>query len=290
MLDGLNSLKVIVLIEDTVPYESNLLAAHGISFYLEAKNESTTMRVLFDVGQSPDALISNMQKLGVEPESIDAIVLSHCHYDHTRGLVKIVEVIGKKELPIIAHPSIFRLNFVTRPFLRHVGMDLLDARERVESAGGRLFLTSDPLELMNGLMTTGEVERQTDFEDVGIELKSISNGRIVEDKMLDDISLVAGVKGKGIVILTGCSHAGIVNIVKQSVKLAGVDKIAGIMGGFHLIEASDDRITKTVGSLKGFDISMISAGHCTGRRAQHELKVAFGGKWKDMGSGVVYEF
>ncbi len=286
----LDSLRVVVVIEDTVPYESGLLGAHGISFYIEAKNEDAIMRVLFDVGQSPDALISNMQKLNINLQDIDAIVLSHCHYDHTRGLVRIIESIGKEEIRIIAHPSIFRLNFITQPYLRHVGMDMTDSKERIEEAGGRPFLTSDPLELMGGLMTTGEVQRVTDFEDVGIDLKTISDGKIVEDKMMDDISLVACVKDKGIVVMTGCSHAGIVNIVRHAVRLAGVEQIAGIMGGFHLIEASEERITKTVKALKEFNISMISAGHCTGKRAQQELRAAFGDRWKDMGSGVEYRF
>ena len=217
-------------------------------------------------------------------------MLSHCHYDHTRGLVRIIESIGKEEIPIIAHPSIFRLNFITQPCLRHVGMDMADSKERIEKAGGRLFLTFDSLELMGGLMTTGEVQRIADFEDVGIDLKTISGGKIVKDEMLDDTSLIACVKDKGIVVITGCSHAGIVNIVKHSVKLAGVEQIAGIIGGFHLIEASEERITRTVKALKEFNISIISAGHCTGKRAQRELRAAFGDRWKDMGSGVEYRF
>jgi len=135
------------------------------------------------------------------------------------------------------------------------------------------------------------VERITDFEEVGIPLKTLNEeGRVVEDVMKDDISLVANVKGKGIVIVSGCSHAGIVNITKKAIKLTGEEKILAIIGGLHLIDASFDRIRKTVEALKGFDIDMISAGHCTGFKAQVELYKAFGERFIPLHTGMKFEF
>ena len=100
-----------------------------------------------------------------------------------------------------------------------------DSRDKIEANGGALYLTTDPLQIMPGLVTTGEVERQTDFEEVGIALKTITdNNKIIEDRMNDDISLVANFKDKGMVIVTGCSHAGIVNIVKQTIEMTGVKR------------------------------------------------------------------
>jgi len=161
-----------------------------------------------------------------------------------------------------------------------------DSREDIERAGGRLFLTEDPLALIAGLVTTGEVPRKTDFENPGIALSTIDNGKLKEDQVLDDISLVACVKNKGIVIITGCSHAGIVNITQYAVELTGIIKIEGIIGGFHLIEASKERIDRTVDALSRFDVNWIAAGHCTGFRAQVALYNKFGERFIPLRTGM----
>ena len=127
--------------------------------------------------------------------------------------------IGRRDIQVIAHRDIFRLNFVTEPYLRHVGIMPGDSSEEIEKAGGSLLLTRDPVKLMSGITITGEVKRQTDFEEVGIALKTIDGGEVVDDQMLDDISVVANVNGKGLVIVTGCSHAGIVNIARHAMEL-----------------------------------------------------------------------
>jgi len=204
----------------------------------------------------------------------------------TQGLSKVLRAIGKKGVPVIAHPSIFRLHFIKYPYLRHVGMMEGDSREDIERAGGRLFLTEDPLALIAGLVTTGEVPRKTDFENPGIALSTIDNGKLKEDQVLDDISLVACVKNKGIVIITGCSHAGIVNITQYAVELTGIIKIEGIIGGFHLIEASKERIDRTVDALSRFDVNWIAAGHCTGFRAQVALYNKFGERFIPLRTGM----
>jgi len=115
-----------------------------------------------------------------------------------------------------------------------------DSRERIEESGGTLYLTRDPLQIMPGLMTTGEVKRQTDFEEVGIPLKTITrDGRVMEDRMVDDTSVIANIGNKEIVIITGCSHAGIVNIVKHSIELTGIKKIKAIIGGVSPLTVFD---------------------------------------------------
>ncbi len=200
-----------------------------------------------------------------------------------------LKAIGKKDLPVIAHPGLFRLNFIDKPYLRHVGVMQEDSREKIEENGGTLYLTEYPLQIMPGLITTGEVKRQTDFEEVGIALKTIVEGKIVEDKMVDDLSLVAQMK-RGNIIITGCSHAGIVNIVKHTIDLSGVDKIEAIIGGLHLVEAQIDRIKKTVDALSDFNISLISAGHCTGFNAQVELRKVFKEKFIPLQTGMKFEF
>ena len=284
----LDSLKVTVLAEDSVLYESPYLGQHGVSFLLEGVKDSNIRRILVDVGQNSQALLGNMRIMNVSPSAIDAIALTHCHYDHTRGVVNMLREIGKRDVRVIAHPDIFRLHFTTEPYLRHVGIMPDDSKENMEKAGGSLFLAKGPFMLMPGIMTTGEVKRQTEFEKVS-GLKTIENGRVKDDQMLDDISVVANIKEKGLAIVTGCSHAGIVNIAKHAMELTGCEKIEGIIGGLHLVDASDARIKRTVKELAKLNISWICAGHCTGFKAQVELYLTFTEKFSPLHTGMQFE-
>jgi len=284
----LNSLKITVLAEDSVLYESRYLGQHGVSFLLEGAKGSDVTRILVDVGQNSQALLNNMKLMNISPSIIDAVVLTHCHYDHTQGVARMLREIGRRDIQVIAHRDIFRLNFVTEPYLRHVGIMPGDSREEIEKAGGSLLLTKDPVKLMSGITTTGEVKRQTDFEEVGIALKTIEGGEVVDDRMLDDISVVANVNGKGLVIVTGCSHAGIVNIARHAVELTGCDKIEGILGGLHLIDAPDDRIRRTSEELSKLNPRWVCAGHCTGFKAQVELYLAFRERFLPLQTGMQF--
>ncbi len=285
----LDALKITVLAEDSVPYESPLLGQHGVSFWLEAEANGDLKRVLVDVGQNPDALLYNIERLKIPLGETDAVVLTHCHYDHTQGLSKILKAMGRRDVPVIAHPALFRPNFITAPFFRHVGVMQGDEPLDIQAAGGSLFLFSERLQLMPGLATTGEVPRTTDFEEVGIALSTVDEkGRVVPDQMPDDIALVARVKEKGAVVVTGCSHAGIINILKHSIEPG--ERLDAVIGGLHLVEASKDRIQKTVSALKEFAPSLVAAGHCTGFRAQAALYSEFGEKFATMGVGTVFAF
>lgn len=284
----LDSLKITILTEDSVLYESHYLGQHGVSFLLEGAKGSDVMRILVDVGQNSQALLNNMKLMNISPSIIDAVVLTHCHYDHTQGVAKMLREIGKRDIQVIAHRDIFRLNFVTEPYLRHVGIMPGDSREEIEKAGGSLLLTKDPVQLMSGITTTGEVKRQTDFEEVGIALKTIEGGEVVDDQMLDDISVVANINGKGLVIVTGCSHAGIVNIARHAVELTGCDKIEGIFGGLHLVDASDVRIRRTSEELSKLNPEWICVGHCTGFKAQVELYLTFRERFSPLQTGMQF--
>jgi 7,8-dihydropterin-6-yl-methyl-4-(beta-D-ribofuranosyl)aminobenzene 5'-phosphate synthase len=280
--------EIMVLAEDSVEYESSLLGQHGISLFLKAESAKTVRRVLMDVGQNFDALHFNMNALGIEPGSIDSVVLTHCHYDHTRGLVKLLESANKGDIAIVAHPDIYRIHFITDPHLRHIGVGMDDGKRKVEDAGGTFYLTRDPLQIMTGISTTGEVQRRTDFEDPGLSLFTVESGSVVPDPMKDDISVILNVRDKGLVILSGCSHAGIVNIVHQAVEITGISQIEGIIGGFHLVEASEEKIEKTVDALTRFNIHWIAAGHCTGFRAQASLYTRFGRAFIPLRTGMKF--
>ena len=285
----LEKLKITVMAEDSVGYDSALLGQHGISLLLTARSAGVEKNILVDVAQDPEALLANFETMAISPAGIDAIVLTHCHYDHTRGLARILRAIGRSDIPVIAHPDIFRLNFVQTPFLRHVGVMPGDLKPQIEDAGGVLFMTRDPLQLLPGLMTTGEVERTNDFEDAGIDLCTIEKGRVKTDTMADDISVVAVIEDRGLVVVTGCCHAGIVNVLATARRISGVGKVVGLLGGLHLVEASETRIGKTVEGIRAVDPDWVYAGHCTGFRAQAALYGALGKRFAPLQTGMVID-
>jgi len=217
----LDSLRITVLAEDSVLYESPYLGQHGVSFFLEGTEGSNTRRILVDVGQNSQALLNNMRLMHISPSTIDAIVLTHCHYDHTQGVVSMLKEIGKSDIPVI--------------------------------------------------------------------VKTIENGKIKDDSMLDDISVIANVKGKGLVIVTGCSHAGIVNIARHAIELTSCEKIEAIIGGLHLVEAPDGRIKRTGEALSKLNPAWICAGHCTGFKAQVELYLVFAERFSPLHTGMQFE-
>ena len=287
MISGaLRRLSIQVVAEDTVGYDSPYLGQHGISILLTAESDAGICRVLVDVAQNPEALLENMRLMGIDPHLIDALVLTHCHYDHTRGTARIVAAVGKKDFPVVAHPGLFRPHFVTEGALRAIGMAPEDAPECIQAAGGRLLLTRDPLALAPGLATTGEVLRKTDFETLGMDLKTVVDGRLQADAMADDISVIARVAGHGPVIVTGCSHAGIINIGRHAMALTGASGIHGIIGGLHLLSADDECIEKTAKGLLEFNPAWVFAGHCTGFRAQAALYARFGSRFAPIHTGM----
>lgn len=289
-METLDSLTVTILAEDSVGYETPYLGQHGISFLLRAVRGSIMRTILVDVAQHPDPLLFNMDLLGIDPSSIDTVVLTHCHYDHTQGLATILEAIGKEDLPVVAHPDIFRLNFIMAPYFRHVGVMAADAPERIREAGGTLVLLRDPLELMPGMTVSGEVPRVTEYEGHEMALKTIQDGRVVSDPMVDEVAVYASVTGVGTVVVTGCSHAGIVNISRHAKVMTEVDSLAAVIGGFHLIESTPEMIRRSVADLKAETVGRVLAGHCTGFAAQVELNAAFDTSFEPLRTGNVYSF
>jgi 7,8-dihydropterin-6-yl-methyl-4-(beta-D-ribofuranosyl)aminobenzene 5'-phosphate synthase len=285
----IKKLCVKVIAEDSVGYDTPYLGQHGISLLLSAEHANGVYHVLVDVAQDAAALLENFKRMDISLSCVDAVVLTHCHYDHTQGVAKIIRKIGKKDLPIIAHPDLFRNHFISDPFLRPIGVMDGDRKSDIEAAGGSLYLTGDPLNILPGLMTTGEIPRITEFEEVGMSLYRIENGKVKKDTMIDDLSVVANVEGKGLIVVTGCSHAGIVNIAHHAMKLNADEKIYAIIGGFHLIEASEQRIQKTALELKKIGPKYVYAGHCTGFKAQMALYNAFKDQFVPLYTGLSLE-
>lgn len=279
-------LKIFTLLDDYSGYESPFLGHHGISLLLDVVSGNVNKRILLDTGQSADPILYNAKLHSIEPDNIDMIFISHCHYDHTAGLVGMLKEIDK-EIPVVAHTSMFRENYIFKPYLRNIGVTRENSKEAIIENGGQLVLLDEPFNLMEGVISTGEVDRVVDFERQGIGTYNIEDGKIVPDKIIDDLSIVLNIKDKGLFIVSGCSHAGIVNIIKHAVNITGISKVYGLIGGLHLIEADDERIDKTVEALSEMDLKLVVAGHCTGLKALGRLSDAFKDRFEILHSGKV---
>jgi len=279
---GMEFVKITVLMDDATPGTGDLVAQHGASFFLEIGTGEEIRNILVDVGQSSEMLFHNMDRLCLSPEMIDAVVLTHCHYDHTGGLAEVLRATGKKDLPVIAHPALFRPHFAYRPCLRHIGVPCGNGPSEIEEAGGKLLLSSDAVPLMDGVTTLGEVPRTTGFETPGVKAVTPVDGKLAEDPLPDDTALAVYVRNRGVVVVTGCSHSGIINILERSLELFPGAPLDGVLGGFHLIKADDERIGKTVSALAGLDPRWIAAGHCTGFNAQVAFRNHFGERFEPL--------
>jgi 7,8-dihydropterin-6-yl-methyl-4-(beta-D-ribofuranosyl)aminobenzene 5'-phosphate synthase len=287
-----DSVTIYTLLEDYTGYGTSLYAQHGVSFLLDVTAKNEGKKVLFDVGQSAQPLLHNMEVMGLDPKTIDMIFLSHCHYDHTGGLVGVLKAMEKDSIPVVAHPEIFRVNLATDPYLRHVGLIGENTREKVEEYGGRWILVKDPMKLMEGVVTTGEVsmEERVSFEKkVTLDLYNIEGGTLVKDSLLDDISLVIKTPS-GLIAVSGCSHAGVVSIVKKSMEISGSGRLRAVIGGYHLIDATEERIEETIKSLKELKVEKIYTGHCTGLKAECRFLTEFREDFEKLHCGKIMKF
>ncbi len=273
-------MKIYVILDDYAGYDSRFYGGHGVSYLVEYDN----IKVLFDTGPNPDVVLHNMKLLNIDPVEITHIVLSHSHYDHTGGLIGVLKAVGRK-IPVIAHPELFKRVFAVDPVLREVGAPF--TRAMLEDLA-YLYLTHDPVKLSSRIYTTGEVRDRLEFEQKGLKVFMIKDGRLVEDPLLDDVSMCID-HDDGIVVVSGCSHAGIISITRRCMDVLDKREVRAVIGGFHLINASRDRISKTVDWFKKLKVREIYTGHCTGLEAEYMIKEAFGDRFHKLYSGMTIE-
>lgn len=284
-IGSVDSVKITAIMVDDAGYDTEFYGQFGLSLLVEAEGEKS-LRLLVDTGLTPDPLLHNMQLLKIDPASIDQVFLTHCHYDHSGGLGGVAGKL-REGTKILAHPEVFRGCYVLRQNNRFIGIPERSSKETVEKKGGKWVLESEPHSIMPGVLTTGEIKRMTSYEpleNVHIEV----DGEMVQDPELDDMSLIISVEGKGLIIVSGCSHAGIVNIMMQARRITGIDKIIGVIGGFHLRVANEEQLSKTVEELDKADF--VCAGHCTGFEAMKRISDRMGDRFKLLQCGTTVEF
>ena len=267
------------------------IAEHGFSAILEISythdKSIKTNKFLFDTGVSKDGIVHNSDVLGVNLTDIETIILSHGHFDHISGLISTLKRI-EKPIEIIVHPEAFLRRWLIFPNGNKARLDFLD-EEEILQAGGIIrkvekisYLPRDEYKpdkkegniVNNRVMITGEIPRVTKFEKgFPLQYKEENESELVPDPLVkDDQALVMNIKDKGLLILTGCGHAGIINTIKYAKKVTGVRKIYSVLGGLHLSgQGYEESIPLTIAELKREDPRYIVPCHCTGWKAAYEI-------------------
>jgi 7,8-dihydropterin-6-yl-methyl-4-(beta-D-ribofuranosyl)aminobenzene 5'-phosphate synthase len=264
------------LFEEGWAYEG-LIAEHGFSALVTVTAGDARHQILFDAGLSPDALVTNMRRLGIDPGSIEAVVLSHGHSDHTTGLDGFIRAVGRTSLPVIIHPEFWNRRRLVIPGRDPVELPTT-SRRALEGAGFTIVEERQPSFLLGGrVLITGEVDRTSGFEPGFPPQQALRDGRWEPDPLvLDDQALILNVRDKGLVVLTGCGHAGIVNITRYARRLTGIDQVYAVMGGFHLGgPLFEPLIPRVCAELELLSPAVIVPAHCTGWSAQRALAERF---------------
>ena len=231
------------------------------------------MNILLDTGQDISAS-HNAGILGVDLDKIDKVVLSHGHFDHTGGLRQVLPKMRKK-VEIIAHPDIWAAKYVRRrgQEARYIGLPF--QHQELESLGADFNLTTKPVKITENIMTTGEIPMVTEFEEIDPHLFVKEDDDFKPDKLLDDQALIINTE-PGLVVILGCAHRGIINTIYHAQQLTGVKQIQMVLGGCHLIGASEERIMLTIAALRELGVSRIGVSHCTGLPAAVIMAQEFG--------------
>ena len=259
-------------------------AAHGLSCLVTVRKGGAVRSLLFDAGPEADVFSRNAQRLGADFSTVEAMVLSHGHWDHGGGMVRALDHIraatGGREIVYYAHPGMFHQRSAKLPDGGFRIMEDVPSVHTLTSHGARCVVTAEPQGALDGLIfVSGEIPRVTPYE-TGLpgQHRRTSDGKGWEpDELLMDERFIAiNVAGKGLVVLSACSHAGVINVLTHArASFPGVP-LHCVLGGLHLSGTNERIIPQTVAALEQFNLTTIAAGHCTGWRAMTALANAYG--------------
>lgn len=276
-------MKLTILVDNNTLIDRYFLAEPGLSIHIN-ENE---VNVLFDVGYS-DIFIRNAQKMNISLSQIDFIAISHGHLDHTWGLESLIkyytelkiEQIQHKTPTIIGHPKTF--SSIAYPGIPEIGSNISENKLKKHF---ELSLKKEPQWITKRLLYLGEIPRKTKFENnMGLGIKE---GEKTEDNIPEDSALVYR-SDNGLVVITGCSHSGICNIIEYAKEICSEEKIFDIIGGLHLQNPSKEQMAGTLKYIKALDLENIHACHCTDLKSKIQLSTV--AKIEEVGVGLVLNY
>jgi len=273
-------------------------AAHGLSCAVTAWRGDVARTLLFDTG--PDAWVfeRNVDRLGFDMGSVEGMVLSHGHWDHAGAMQRALEMIqlrnGGRPVPTYMHPGMYRSRAMRAPDGSMRALADIPSAAELERNGAQVIHATEAQWILDELFfVSGEIPRVTPFETgmPGQHRRTEDGLHWEPDPLLMDERFVAlQVKGKGVIVFTACSHAGVVNVMKHARSCFPNQRLHAVMGGFHLSGSTERIIPETVEALKEFDLEVIAAAHCTGWRAVGALAAAFGAAVAPSAVGKTYRF
>jgi 7,8-dihydropterin-6-yl-methyl-4-(beta-D-ribofuranosyl)aminobenzene 5'-phosphate synthase len=251
------TIKITTLSENTAS-APELLAEWGFSVLVEIDS----LTVLLDTGLS-STVVHNAGILGIDLKKVDRIVFSHGHYDHTGGLQNVLQLMRKK-VEIIAHPEIWGEKYTRLGKNTYYYIGIPFQRPGLESLGASFNLSRSPVRITDDVFTTGEVPEITEYEQIEPNRFFVKeDGELKPDTLADDLALIINTK-PGLVVILGCGHHGLINTLRQAQKLTRRQEIRMVIGGYHLLGASTERVRLTLAALKEMDVQKIGVSHCTG--------------------------
>jgi 7,8-dihydropterin-6-yl-methyl-4-(beta-D-ribofuranosyl)aminobenzene 5'-phosphate synthase len=254
-----------------------LIAEPGFSALVRIEKGGRERTLLFDTGVSPTGMVENMRRLGIPPGDVEVIVLSHGHWDHVTGMEGLARALGRASLPVLIHPQFWSRRRISFPGLDPAELPST-SRSALQDMGFAIVEERRPSFLLDGsALITGEVDRTTPFETGFMGHQAFRDGDWQPDPLiLDDQALVLRLRDRGLVVVSGCGHAGIVNTVRYAQELTGERKIAAIIGGFHLSGPMFEPIIEpTVRAFDELSPALLVPAHCTGWKAVHQLAARF---------------
>lgn len=261
-----------------------LCCAHwGLSLNITAHQGANKRTLLFDTGPEGETFNRNANRLGVEYKEIEAAMFSHGHWDHVGGMTvalkSITNVNGGNKIPVYVNDEMFVKRGIRTGPDNVMLFEEVPSKKELETAGGNVISSGDARTILGDMFyISGEIPRVTSYEKgLPPHVKDAGEGWEPDTLIMDERYTAVHIKGKGIVVFTACSHAGVINVLKDAQKVFDPIPLYAVMGGFHLSGKDCEAIIpETIEDMKAFDLKLIVPGHCTGWRAIHKLVETFG--------------
>jgi 7,8-dihydropterin-6-yl-methyl-4-(beta-D-ribofuranosyl)aminobenzene 5'-phosphate synthase len=264
-----------------------LLSEHGLSILVETSKKGQKNTYLMDGGYTRVGVPYNLEKMRLDLSPVEAIYISHNHVDHHTALEDILKTIGKP-VPVFIHPFAFNTKWVIYPKYKS-GPHVLN-KGKLADLGARWQVSEQPQQIAPHILTAGTVSRTNDFEKIGPIFQYEKEGKLVKDEIWDDGALFFNLRDKGLVVISACAHAGIVNTVHHAKAITGIQKVHAVLGGFHLTNAPLPKVQRTIQELRALGPKYLCPMHCTGFDTMAKLKEAFSEEYiiSSVGTQIIF--